>query len=195
MRRFIYKKVALATFDGNDSITIFGVDHDSHILNVYQASQKPMDMGGFVHWVLHDRDARKELIWAVTEYHRFNKFWVEHRTGMSGCQDITLRYCKNAPDWVSSRDCSKVAIKIHISACGKLNDGLPKEIFFGDLAEVLAEYMGKEEFIHTLNNRPNRYGCIKYLRGYKDLPEPDFRNSLDSEYHLVDGKIVGWQEA
>ena len=161
-RTTVVKEVALYTEDYyyNPKWTnaMVRINHQLHTLEYVSCGYGAPMVKSLISFMLNDKDCREEIIWALTKYNRRCDFWIDDREGMSGCRNITLRYrdITGCPEW-AVRKTSRVALKVHISCEGKLNEGVPYKMFFGDIAELLCQYYGLQKIMELLANRVKYY--------------------------------------
>ena len=145
MREKVIKKIR---FDGTETMWTDGkrtysyylvmIDHRYHTIEFEHVGGCAPHYIDVLDFVLNDTDIRKELVWAMEEYHRKYPISFETRCGQSGSMDVALYVSKVKHHWSTAYN-RKAMVKLHISCHGKLNEGIP-DIFSGDLLDLLWYY-------------------------------------------------------
>ena len=169
MRNIIVKKIALQSSTDSekfDSYACVRIDHTSHSIEWVDCGGKAPLYWSFISFLANDKDAREELIWAATEYHRKNFAWVEQHVGQHYPHATTTKVKVSRtriPDWaLGINGVGECVLRLHISCFDKLNEGVPQFMFAGDLLDVLAYLESEDELCNLI-----KYGMRKQ---YKYMP-------------------------
>ena len=175
-RKMVIKKVRFDSYaiwnDNRGSYYLVMVDHENHQIEFESLGGSAPNVDAFYNFCMSDKDIRKELLWAMTEYKRTYPFYFTYRAGSSGCEDVSMFVSKGKHRWSCStgRNSEKI-FNLHISSCSKLNEGIP-DFFSGDLCELLRWMYDSEddldetsfEFYREVKNKKIKRCEYKYMK-------------------------------
>lgn len=126
MRDVVIKKIKFATADvwngPHPAIVLVKIDHANHSFAFHQISGGDPNQAALEQFLLNDRDALAEMLWAANEFHAVERRETYVREGMSGCLDVTVR-TTDAPEWAAEYDLKawKKRLNWYVSCFGKVS--------------------------------------------------------------------------
>lgn len=163
MKNIKIKKVKFDTvnmfYEKSSSVYLVMIDHENHRIEFEKVGGAEPLLVSFLNFMLTDKDIRKEMVWASTEYERKYPIFFKERSGSSGCLDLSLVVSEVSHAWAAGLlQKQKEVLHLHVSATEKLNEGIP-DMFSGDMYELIRYFVSNGVLNDDLYYDLMRYGA------------------------------------
>lgn len=180
----------------NNTVLAFNLDDSKEIgtITFEKISGPDIKIESFIDLIAYDLDILKHITKYVCDYNRKHNFFIKRKEGQSGCIDLSLYENYNKFSVAKNSD---YRAGLHISCFGKIDVNTIKDMWIGDLIELVLEYDPDEVYsllqYVIINNskkgiKKTRNKIFKYL---KNVPP---KNKISIEDLLLTDEYYGDEE-